>query len=102
LVTGILLDHIDLGGGLGVAYQNETPPSPGQYLNSVLPEIRKRNLKLVIEPGRSIIANAGILVTKVLFLKVINIKIFKDTDLSLLNHILSAMASAATTLKKTG
>ena len=59
-----------MGGGLGVAYQNETPPSPAEYLHPVLPEIRKRNLKLVIEPGRSIIADAGILVTKVLYLKV--------------------------------
>ena len=59
-----------MGGGLGVAYNEEKPPSPSEYLEQILPEIRKRNLKLVVEPGRSIIANAGLLLTKVLYLKV--------------------------------
>ena len=59
-----------MGGGLGVAYNGEKPPLPSEYLEQILPEIRKRNLKLVIEPGRSIIADAGMLLTKVLYLKV--------------------------------
>ena len=53
-----------------MAYNNEKPPSPSEYLAQILPEIRIRNLKLVVEPGRSIIANAGLLLTKVLYLKV--------------------------------
>ena len=68
--SGVNIKHVDIGGGLGVSYKGEKPPSVSDYLDLVLPEIRKRNLKLVVEPGRSIIANAGILVTKVLFLKV--------------------------------
>ncbi len=53
-----------------MAYNEEKPPLPSEYLEQILPEIRKRNLKLVVEPGRSIIADAGMLLTKVLYLKV--------------------------------
>ncbi len=66
-----------MGGGLGVSYDDDDkPPSPSEYLEQILPEIRKRNLKLVVEPGRSIIADAGLLLTKVLYLKVKNAKFF--------------------------
>lgn len=63
------IEHLDIGGGLGIKYKNETPPIPSEYLANVLPEIERRGLKLVLEPGRSVIANAGILATKVLFTK---------------------------------
>lgn len=66
---GIALEHIDLGGGLGVTYDDEIPPTPQQFADAVLPKLEGRKLKLVLEPGRSIAANAGIFVTQVEFLK---------------------------------
>ena len=66
---GILLEHIDLGGGLGVCYQDETPPDPADYINQVKKRLEKHQLSLIIEPGRSIAANAGILITEVEYLK---------------------------------
>ncbi|MCX4027408.1 diaminopimelate decarboxylase [Endozoicomonas sp. SM1973] len=66
---GIELKHLDLGGGLGVRYQQEIPPEPDTYAKAVMEKIQGRNLTLVFEPGRSIAANAGILVTQVDLLK---------------------------------
>jgi len=66
---GIHLRHLDLGGGLGVTYNAETPPHPTEYAQAVLERIRESGLTLVLEPGRSIAANAGIMVTRVEFLK---------------------------------
>ena len=66
---GITLEHIDLGGGLGVVYDDETPPTPKEFIDAIMPKLEGRNLKLVLEPGRSIAANAGIFVTEVEFLK---------------------------------
>lgn len=66
---GIVLEHIDLGGGLGVTYDDEVPPTPQEFADAVWPKLKDRNVKLVLEPGRSIAANAGIFVTQVEFLK---------------------------------
>ncbi|SDJ96557.1 diaminopimelate decarboxylase [Ferrimonas sediminum] len=66
---GIELEHLDLGGGLGVSYGQETPPLPTEYVQALLPTLGLRKLKLILEPGRAIMANAGILVTKVEYLK---------------------------------
>lgn len=66
---GINIKHVDLGGGLGVCYKDETPPSPQQYMAAVLKKLANKGLKLIVEPGRSIAANAGILLTKVELLK---------------------------------
>ena len=66
---GIQLKHIDLGGGLGVTYDQETPPHPSQYLALVKARLAGRDLTLVLEPGRSIAANAGIFVTKTILTK---------------------------------
>ena len=66
---GIQLKHIDLGGGLGVTYDQETPPHPSEYLALVKERLAGRNLTLVLEPGRSIAANAGIFVTKTILTK---------------------------------
>jgi diaminopimelate decarboxylase len=67
--SGIQLQHLDLGGGLGVSYQNETPPTPADYAAEILPLLEGTNLNLILEPGRSIAANAGILLTRVEYLK---------------------------------
>ncbi len=65
----ISLDHLDLGGGLGVPYNNETPPLPSEYAAAIVEKLGGRQLKLIFEPGRSIAANAGILVTRVELMK---------------------------------
>jgi len=66
---GIDIEHLDLGGGLGVRYRDEQPPSIGQYIAALRSELSGRNLQLVFEPGRSIAANAGLLLTRVEYLK---------------------------------
>ncbi|RKR07458.1 diaminopimelate decarboxylase [Kushneria sinocarnis] len=66
---GITIRHLDLGGGLGVDYQGETPPSPGDYIAALRQRIGDRPLELILEPGRSIAANAGVMLTRVAYLK---------------------------------
>lgn len=66
---GIHLQHIDLGGGLGVTYENEVPPTPEDYVNQVLVKLASRDLTIMFEPGRSIAANAGVFLTQVQLLK---------------------------------
>ena len=66
---GIKLQHLDLGGGLGIPYNDETPPSPEQYVKAIKQVLGGRLLKLILEPGRAIAGNAGILVTRVEYLK---------------------------------
>lgn len=66
---GIQLHHLDLGGGLGIQYDNETPPLPQEYASALSEKLANRNLQIMIEPGRAIAGNAGILVTRVQYLK---------------------------------
>ena len=66
---GISLQHIDLGGGLGIQYDDEQPPLPADYAKAVADVLGERKFKLLIEPGRAIAGNAGILVTKVEYIK---------------------------------
>ena len=66
---GIVLKHIDLGGGLGVTYDQEKPPHPSEYLSIVKEHLKDRALNLILEPGRSIAANAGIFVTRIILTK---------------------------------
>ena len=66
---GIALDHIDLGGGLGIRYKDETPPSPAAYLAPLLERFSGRSEEICLEPGRSLIGNAGLLLTRIEYLK---------------------------------
>ena len=66
---GIQLQHLDLGGGLGITYNEETPPAPQDYASAIIRQLNKPNLTLLLEPGRAIVGNAGILLTRVEFLK---------------------------------
>ena len=66
---GISIRHLDLGGGLGVRYRDETPPSIAEYIAAIRRELGSRPLALMFEPGRSIAANAGLLITRVEYLK---------------------------------
>jgi diaminopimelate decarboxylase len=65
----IEIRHLDVGGGLGVRYQDETPPATADYVTAIREELRGRALSLLFEPGRSIVANAGVLLTRVDYLK---------------------------------
>ena len=66
---GIKIHHLDVGGGLGVNYNDETPPHPSEYATALKQKLQDRDLTLLFEPGRAIMANAGILATKVEYLK---------------------------------
>jgi len=67
--SGILLRHLDLGGGLGIRYQDETPPLPEQQMQALLQRLAGRDFEILIEPGRAIVGNAGVLLTRVQYLK---------------------------------
>lgn len=77
---GIAVEHLDLGGGLGVQYNHEQPPSPQDYMHAILERIGDRKLTLVFEPGRSIVANAGVMLTRVEYLKETGHKNFAIID----------------------
>lgn len=67
--TGLPLEHFDLGGGLGIRYLDETPPAIDQYLKALFARLGPRRQRILLEPGRSIVGNAGILLTRVEYLK---------------------------------
>ena len=66
---GIVVHHLDLGGGLGVRYRDEHPPSPERYMRPIMARLANSNKEILIEPGRAIAANAGLLLTRVQYLK---------------------------------
>jgi diaminopimelate decarboxylase len=67
--SGISLHHIDMGGGLGITYRNERPPAASDWVSALLDRLGDRRLQLILEPGRSIVGNAGVLLTRVEYLK---------------------------------
>ncbi|MGZ6210936.1 MAG: diaminopimelate decarboxylase [Candidatus Binataceae bacterium] len=77
--SGVALRYLDLGGGLGIPYQEEPPP-PSEYAAALLGPLRGLGLKLIIEPGRVLVGNAGALVTRVLYLKETDVKRFIVVD----------------------
>ncbi|GGK63793.1 diaminopimelate decarboxylase [Amphritea balenae] len=91
---GITIKHLDLGGGLGVCYTDEVPPTPQEYIAAVIERLGDRPLKLIFEPGRSIAANAGIMITKVEFLKCTEHKNFAIIDGAMNDLIRPALYSA--------
>jgi len=91
---GIEIEHLDLGGGLGVRYRDEQPPEPADYMRQVLAAIGDRRLKLVFEPGRSIAANAGLLLTRVEYLKLNPDKSFCIVDAAMNDLIRPALYEA--------
>ncbi|GAA6184504.1 MULTISPECIES: diaminopimelate decarboxylase [Alteromonadaceae] len=92
---GITISHLDVGGGLGVAYKDETPPHPDQYVEALMTRMQQRpELKLIFEPGRAIMANAGILITKVEFIKQGEEKNFAIVDAAMNDLIRPALYSA--------
>ena len=91
---GIRIRHLDLGGGLGVQYRDEQPPLAGEYIAAVRERIAGRDLALVFEPGRSIVANAGVLLTRVEFLKRTDHKNFAIIDAAMNDLIRPALYQA--------
>lgn len=67
--AGIVLRHLDVGGGLGIRYRDESPPTRVEYVQALLQRVGTRSLELVLEPGRSIVGNAGLLLTRVDYVK---------------------------------
>ena len=78
--AGIHLHHIDLGGGLGIRYSDETPPTVASYLRPLLQKLTGRKLKVILEPGRRLVGNAGLLLTQVEYLKPGEVKNFAIVD----------------------
>jgi diaminopimelate decarboxylase len=91
---GIELHHLDLGGGLGVRYSTEQPPSPADYAAALLQGLAGRPGKLLIEPGRAIVANAGLLLTRVEYLKPAEAKNFAIVDAAMNDLIRPALYEA--------
>jgi len=91
---GIHLRHVDLGGGLGVRYRNEEPPLASDYIEAVRERLDGRDLALVFEPGRFIVANAGVLLTQVEYLKHTEHKDFAIVDAAMNDLIRPALYQA--------
>ena len=92
--AGIKLKHIDIGGGLGVRYQNETVPSLASYMDALAPLLKDRTETLVMEPGRSITANTGILLTQVQVIKKNGDKNFAVVDAAMNDMLRPALYDA--------
>ncbi|MEG0861200.1 MAG: diaminopimelate decarboxylase [Pseudomonas sp.] len=91
---GIHLRHLDLGGGVGVRYRDEEPPLAGDYIKAIRERVGERDLALVFEPGRYIVANAGVLLTRVEYLKHTEHKDFAIVDAAMNDLIRPALYQA--------
>jgi diaminopimelate decarboxylase len=78
--AGMKIDYFDIGGGLGITYADETPPHPTEYAAGVIRELTDRGFTLVFEPGRVLTGNAGVLLTRVIYLKENGPRSFVVTD----------------------
>jgi diaminopimelate decarboxylase len=91
---GLSIQYLDIGGGLGISYKDEEPPVPEDLARNLIPLLKGRKLTLIVEPGRSIVGNAGILVTKVLYLKKGEEKEFAIVDAGMNDLIRPSLYSA--------
>jgi diaminopimelate decarboxylase len=91
---GITLHHLDLGGGLGICYKNEQPPEPAEYIEAILARLGKTDFEILLEPGRAIVGNAGILVTQVEYLKPTANKNFAVVDAAMNDLVRPSLYSA--------
>ncbi len=90
----IHIHHLDLGGGLGIQYRDETPPLPEEYAKALSDKLKGRELQILIEPGRAIAGNAGVLITQVEFLKNNDEKHFAIVDAAMNDLMRPALYSA--------
>lgn len=91
---GIQLHHLDIGGGLGIRYSDETPPDLEAFSNALAARLNGRGLQLVMEPGRSLVGNAGILLTKLAYLKLGEHKNFAIVDAAMNDLMRPSLYSA--------
>lgn len=91
---GIQLQHLDLGGGLGIRYRDEQPPLPDEYIAALLQQLDGRDFEIMLEPGRAIVGNAGILLTKVEYLKPTAGKNFAIVDAAMNDLVRPSLYSA--------
>ena len=91
---GICLHHLDLGGGLGIRYNDEHPPEPADYITAVLERLGNTDFEILLEPGRAIVGNAGILVTQVEYLKPTAHKNFAIVDAAMNDLVRPSLYSA--------
>lgn len=91
---GVPIHHLDIGGGLGVNYKDDNPPQPAEYMEKLFADERLRNYEILVEPGRAIAANAGILVTGVEYLKHADHKNFAVVDAAMNDLLRPALYSA--------
>ena len=91
---GITLHHLDLGGGLGIRYNDEQPPEPADYIGAVLERLGSTDFEILLEPGRAIVGNAGILVTQVEYLKPTAHKNFAIVDAAMNDLVRPSLYSA--------
>ena len=92
--NGIHLHHLDLGGGLGIRYNNEQPPEPADYIKAILERLGKTEFEVLLEPGRAIVGNAGVLVTQVEYLKPTAHKNFAIVDAAMNDLVRPSLYSA--------
>jgi len=91
---GMQLHHLDLGGGLGIRYNDEQPPEPAEYIKAVLQRLSDSDFEILLEPGRAIVGNAGILVTRVEYLKPTVHKNFAIVDAAMNDLVRPSLYSA--------
>ena len=98
LAEGIKVDHIDMGGGLGVTYDKETPPSVAEYVSPILKKLENIDVALYLEPGRAMVANACLLLSKVVYQKNNGGKHFVITDTGMNDMIRPALYGSYMTI----
>ncbi len=91
---GIALQHVDVGGGLGICYQDETPPTVEEYVHAIQKIFADTTYELILEPGRSIMGNAGVLLTRVEYLKLTPDKNFAVVDAAMNDLLRPALYNA--------
>jgi diaminopimelate decarboxylase len=91
---GVFLEYLNIGGGLGIIYNKETPQTAQNFALKVMPLLKKTGLKIIMEPGRFIVGNAGILLTKVLYIKTTPLKKFVVVDAGMNDLIRPALYNA--------
>jgi len=91
---GVVLDYLNIGGGLGITYNNETPQTANAFAGKIMPLLKRSGLKIIMEPGRFISGNSGILVTKVLYIKSAPKKKFVIVDAGMNDLIRPALYDA--------
>ena len=92
--TGVHLEHLDLGGGLGIRYRDEAPPAVKDYLGRLFERLGKREMRILFEPGRSLVGNTGLLLTRIEYLKHGGAKSFVVTDAAMNDLLRPALYDA--------